>query len=77
MNGMANGDVVSCPHCGNTLGVQDGEALIVKKRGRIVKMTVWEEAAITCEECGTETRVKRHSGGARWAGMLDSRQWKA
>ena len=73
-HGTVNGNVVACPNCGNTLGVIEGDFLTVRKRGRIVKVTVWEEAFITCEACGTEAQLKRHrANDAPWNGMLDSR----
>ena len=74
MNGTVNGNVVACPNCGNTLGVQDGDFLVIRKRGRVIRMTVWEEAFITCEACGTEAQVRRHRpDDAPWNGMVDSR----
>lgn len=79
-NGTVNGDgnIVACPNCGNTLGVISGDFLTVRKRGRVVRITIWEEAFITCEECGTEAQVKRHTANdPPWNGMIDSRNKNA
>lgn len=66
---------VTCPCCGNTLGVMEDDVLVIQKKGRIVRMTVWEEAVIVCEECKTDMVVKRYRDSDRkqWNGMLDSR----
>ena len=66
---------VTCPNCGNTLGVMEDDILTVRKKGRIVKLTVWEETEITCEECGNVAVFKRYrdAGKSAWNGMLDSR----
>lgn len=70
--------MIVCPNCGNTLGVLNGDFLTVRKRGRIVRITVWEEAFITCESCGTEAQVRRHRpDDPPWNGMLDSRDKKS
>ena len=69
---------VTCPNCGNTLGVMEDEVLAVRKKGRLVRLTVWEEAEITCEDCGnvmTLTRI-RDAKVKEWNGMVDSRKWE-
>lgn len=75
MKASFSGDVVACPACGNTLGVMNGGVLTVKKRGRVVRLTVWEEASIICEDCGTEFYLKCHDGNmpGTWNGRMDSR----
>ena len=69
---------VSCPNCGNTLGVMEDEVLTVRKKGRVVRMTVWDEAEIVCEECGTQAVFNRMKDGKKsaWNGMVDSRKWE-
>lgn len=69
---------VTCPNCGNTLGVMEDDVLAVRKKGRLVRLTVWEEAEVTCEDCGTVsvfTRMKM-CGNDKWNGMVDSRKWE-
>ena len=69
---------VVCPNCGNTLGVMEDEVLTVRKKGRMVRLTLWEEAEITCEECGAVsvfTRM-RDAKDTMWSGMVDSRKWE-
>ena len=53
----------------------NGGVLTVKKRGRVVRLTVWEEASIICEDCGTEFYLKCHDGNipGTWNGRMDSR----
>ena len=69
---------VACPNCGNTLGVMEDDVLTVRKKGRVVRLTVWEETEITCEECGnTATFTRMHEcGNTAWNGMVDSRKWE-
>lgn len=67
---------VTCPNCGNTLGVMEDEILTVRKKGRVVRMTVWDEAEIVCEECGTTAVFNRYRSGTKWNGMVDSREWE-
>lgn len=69
---------VTCPNCGNTLGVMEDNVLAVRKKGRLVRLTVWEEAEVTCEDCGnvmTLTRM-RVAKDTAWNGMVDSRKWE-
>ena len=65
---------VRCPMCGNLLGIIEDGQLIVKKKGRSVVMTVWEEAQIECENCRNRAEVHRFRDGdaPQWDGKLDS-----
>lgn len=69
---------VVCPNCGNTLGVMEDGVLAVRKKGRIVRLTIWEEAEITCEDCDNVSVVTRmhETGNTAWNGMVDSRKWE-
>lgn len=69
---------VTCPNCGNTLGVMEDDVLAVRKKGRLVRLTVWDVAEVTCEDCGTVSVFTRMNLCKRtsWNGMVDSRKWE-
>lgn len=67
---------ITCPNCGNTLGVMEDDILTVRKKGRVVRLITWEETEITCEECGTPEVFRRYrpDGKSSWNGLVDSRR---
>lgn len=64
---------VTCPVCGNLLGVMEDGVLIVKKKGRVIEIKVWEEAEIECECCKNRMTVHRYRGTEKqWDGVIRS-----
>ena len=63
---------ILCPRCGRMLGCYEGTTAVIRKKGRVVRIVTWQDAYITCEDCGASVSVEPQSGETAWNGVLKS-----
>lgn len=63
---------ILCPRCGRMLGCYEGTTAVIRKKGRVVRIITWNDAYITCEDCGSSVSVEPQSAETAWNGVLKS-----
>lgn len=63
---------ILCPQCGRMLGCYEGTTAVIRKKGRVIRIVSWQDAYVTCEDCGTSISVEPTSPESAWNGVLKS-----
>lgn len=63
---------ILCPRCGRMLGCYEGTTAVIRKKGRVIRIVTWQDAYITCEDCGTSLSVEPQSAESAWNGVFKS-----
>lgn len=51
---------------------EDGTA-VIRKKGRIVRIVSWQDASVTCEDCGAVCPIELPGDrGVQWDGIVRS-----
>lgn len=64
---------ILCPQCGRMLGCYEENTAVIRKKGRVVRIVSWQDAWITCEDCGASVSIEPPGrDGQSWDGVLKS-----
>lgn len=64
---------IECPCCGRMLGCFEDTTAVIRKKGRVVRIVSWQDAWVTCEDCGASVSIEMPKDTTgKWNGVLKS-----